>query len=696
MVNRLRTLRRAAASVAGMCAFVLAASSASAETLAMPNRDFLMGASEVVWGITTLDNDGTGGIATTYEFDFDGDGVFDAAGTVTDRSYIAVNHTFPLAGTFTVGLRVTRGATVEDATTEVNVYDGAALNATDLRNLNVNRAIANGLRYLWTSQINRAANFPAGTTTSWGGSNQFDFPAAFTSLVVLAFENHGYQVPNNNSVPTGIYQKYVVLRGLNFVLSELAATNLTMQGAGDPCAGGFGPAPCQGLELDESGHGVYETGLAVLPLAASGALSRQATVGLAGLVNGETYEAILQRLVNSIAWGQGDNVGNGQGGWHYDLNNQGAGDGSSEGWIMLALLDAESAGATVPNFVRTEWSAPATGGLARGLNTDGSFDYQHNSNAASNSAVNVAKTGVGLQGMYFAGIPVADPRAQSALDWINTRWHAPSGESFLCSGSLNNKGCGYAMFNVFKALKLHGVVTLPNVNRPAGSLGDLDDWHLDYTDWLLANQTTPTIPTGGNWTPLHFSSQRTNAESPEAALALLILAPTALVLPDPTTFATVGLQHGSPLTTDPVTNPVGTSHTVTAIATAASGAPVATATVNFSVISGPNAGKNGSDVTDGLGQATFTYADTGGPGTDEIRASIGQLQSNIVEKIWVLGVTACDVDANDVVDMADLLAIRAGFGQAAGPNDPRDGNGDGVINIADLRYCQLRLGPVVQ
>ena len=43
---------------------------------------------------------------------------------------------------------------------------------------------------------------------------------------------------------------------------------------------------------------------------------------------------------------------------------------------------------------------------------------------------------------------------------------------------------------------------------------------------------------------------------------------------------------------------------------------------------------------------------------------------------------------------ADLLAIRAKNGQnASGPNDPFDPNKDGKINVADVRYCQLRLTP---
>ncbi len=51
----------------------------------------------------------------------------------------------------------------------------------------------------------------------------------------------------------------------------------------------------------------------------------------------------------------------------------------------------------------------------------------------------------------------------------------------------------------------------------------------------------------------------------------------------------------------------------------------------------------------------------------------------------------CDANGDGSVTSADLTIIRNANGQAAsGPNDPRDGNSDGSINVADVRYCQLR------
>jgi hypothetical protein len=128
-------------SALAMAAVMASSAVASAETLLMPKRDMLRGAQEVVWGITTLPN------GTAFTIDF-GDGSAPVNGNVVDRSYISFERTFALAGTFTVSLTV--GG--ETATTEVRVYDAATLSAFDLRALNINRAIASGLRHLWTTR----------------------------------------------------------------------------------------------------------------------------------------------------------------------------------------------------------------------------------------------------------------------------------------------------------------------------------------------------------------------------------------------------------------------------------------------------------------------------------------------------------------------------------------------------------------
>ena len=85
------------------------------------------------------------------------------------------------------------------------------------------------------------------------------------------------------------------------------------------------------------------------------------------------------------------------------------------------------------------------------------------------------------------------------------------------------------------------------------------------------------------------------------------------------------------------TNPMRTSHTVTATLTdTETGDPVVGATIGFDVLSGPNAGKTGSGVTDANGQATWTYTDDAAMDgeMDIIQASAGSVVSNTVTKTW--------------------------------------------------------------
>lgn len=686
-MNRIKMLWAVLRSSLALACLLAGAPSASAETLLMPERDFLASTSEVVWGVTTQAN------GTAFTIDY-GDGSTSAgadcgADTVADRSYIACNHTYAFAGTFTVKLTV--GA--EEATVLVRVFNAAALTAFELRGVNTNRAIQDALRSQWVTQSGRAAGFPASPTTSWSGVKYA------TAFAVLAFENHGYLLANDGSAPTGIYQKYAVQRGLYYIASQLSQLSLTAQTAGSPCVGaGIEAAPCIGL-YDTFDPG-YSTAVSALPFAGSTALSRTFPAGLGGVsgvyITGKTFREVLQRIMNAVAFGQGES-GLGRGGWTYQFNSSPV-DGSTVGWDVLALLDATASGIVIPAFVKSELK---DFGIPNNLNTNGSFDYQADGSAAGLSNVNFQKGGIGLQALFYVGQEgTGNPQVAAGVKYLSDRWLAAgAGDvTFWNCGSpvSHNKGCAYGMFNTFKALKLHGVSTLAGVTRGAGP-GPIPagDWYADYVDWFLANQTLPTTTTGGHWAALGFSCCNSD-QNMRTATALLILSPVALISPDPVKFGTVGLRHGVPLTTDPITNPIKTPHKVTAVVESTTGDPIPGATVNFSVLTGPNAGESGSGVTGADGRTTFTYTDAAGPGTDEIQASLGALKSNILKKIWIVSSTKCDVEPDGDVDMADLAAIRAAAGTTvpAGVDDPRDGNGNGRINVADVRYCQLRLTPV--
>ena len=107
------------------------------------------------------------------------------------------------------------------------------------------------------------------------------------------------------------------------------------------------------------------------------------------------------------------------------------------------------------------------------------------------------------------------------------------------------------------------------------------------------------------------------------------------------------------------TNPVGTQHTVTAKVSNSTGEPVQGALVTFDVISGPNQGEHGTDTTDANGEATFTYTDNGGAGTDQIQASFEDSNedtktSNTVTKEW----TTSEANTPPVADPQSVTTLE--------------------------------------
>jgi hypothetical protein len=75
------------------------------------------------------------------------------------------------------------------------------------------------------------------------------------------------------------------------------------------------------------------------------------------------------------------------------------------------------------------------------------------------------------------------------------------------------------------------------------------------------------------------------------------------------------------------------------------------------------------------------------------RQALDVLTTNSVERVNAIAppALACDTDADADIDSLDLQNIRQANGLLAQPGDRRDGNQDGRINVADVRYCQLRL-----
>ncbi len=206
-----------------------------------------------------------------------------------------------------------------------------------------------------------------------------------------------------------------------------------------------------------------------------------------------------------------------------------------------------------------------------------------------------------------------------------------------------------------------GQFSLVDVNgqRMTSSAGDFDDGQLSngalYTVGGLgddpANPANPNVTndpddelytldpflTAGETDITVFSQNPSNDDI--IHLATFIIEGTAAIV-----------GEGILLTPLDATNPVGTDHTLTARVQDDDGDPIADRNVDFEVISGPNTGLMGSDMTDAAGEATFTYASTD-PGTDVIVARFvssggGTITSNQATKTWTdSGAQGCTRDA---------------------------------------------------
>ena len=177
---------------------------------------------------------------------------------------------------------------------------------------------------------------------------------SYTSLVVLALENHGHTVIDDAT--QDIFQP-VVRRGLNYILDHLKKIPLGPQNGNDPCVGVPADAnKCVGLG-DTGFESMYVSSVIALALAGSGAPAAVVPAGIGAssgnFVTGRTFADIIQRQANAIMWGMNDS-GNLRGGFGYGLNDGSYADGSTAGWGVLALLDAEAAGAVMPAWVRAD------------------------------------------------------------------------------------------------------------------------------------------------------------------------------------------------------------------------------------------------------------------------------------------------------------------------------------------------------
>lgn len=448
----------------------------------------------------------------------------------------------------------------------------------------IEQAIDDGLAWLATQQN--------GTTGQWGVSNT----VCHTALAVLKFEHHAIFGLGISPFDAGYMYHTNVEKGLDYLFLQAKTEGgvpLTSP-HGNPDPDGDGGI----IIYNNVNERMYEQGAAMMAIAASNAPGR--VVNVAGsIVDGWTYSAVLQDMVDLVAWAQQDS-GTGRGGWRY-APNSGA-DNSVSGYPTLGLGYAQAPppwgfGLTVPAFVKTElsiWIDYIQNDISGGSGYDTPTTY-----------VNVYKTGNLLYEMALVGDTAATPRVQNAVAYLVANWNAPYTAGipgFSTSGWKD--GAAYSNY--------HGTFTMMKGLEALGIplIGGIDWWQ------EIANEIVPEQNANGSW-PINSYGGTFELE---------------------TTWALLTMQRAVPppnlsLTPPTATNNINTSHTLTATLVDVTGAPVTGEMITFTVIAGPHAGKTGTGVTNASGQATWSYTGTS-VGQDTIIASGAGVTSNQAKKEW--------------------------------------------------------------
>jgi len=422
-----------------------------------------------------------------------------------------------------------------------------------------------------------------------------DLDLAATGLVVLKFEERANQLGLDPFNPAEYEYAQNVIDGLDYIFSFAIEDS---NGVHFP----FGA-------VWPNGRDVYDTGIAMMAIAASMSPGRVITTGPLAIAS-RTYQYALQRMMDALAFAQ-----NITGGWGYSIPEpSGWSDQSNSGYATLGIVFANS-----PSF---GFNVPIPPAVVPQLNIwidtvqipSGTYAGGAMYNPPAYNWVNILKTGNLLQQLSLVGDGVGSPRVQAAVGFIETYWGNLSAAHSEGAGWIGNY---QSMFCLMKGLKAYGIDTL--------SIGD---WFGQVSDYIIADAHKPDAD---HWYWESTAEQPAGLPVISTAWALLTLekvTPSALTLIPPSAI-----------------NLPGTDHTVTAIYQLG-GVAQGGVRIDFEIISGPNAGlASGSETTDPNGEATFTYTDTNstpGDNQDTIRAtafdgSANPLVSAEATKTWIDG-----------------------------------------------------------
>lgn len=381
-------------------------------------------------------------------------------------------------------------------------------------------AIDSGLAWLATHQ---AAN------GSWAGSG---YNAADTSAALLAFIEQKSKPLGWN----GANYATNVTNGLNYLMTQATQVNVGVRPDGfNADQSGTG----KGLYWGAQGETTYISGIALSTLAraVSSGYVGAGTVITSGnaAVIGKTYGTVIQESVDMYLAGQTTAAGGVyRGGWHY-YPSQGDADNSTTQWAAIGMTFAKSAGATIPQYTKTE--------LTHWMNyiqsPSGGSGYQ-----SIGDIVNESKTGGLLVEMAFTGYngtssgPGDHSDKAGALAFLNTNWQNTASGTWY-----GNFGHPYAMWSIYKGLEttigLADNATITNLHPQGSALldaGDTWNWYEDYSQSLVSTQNA-----AGDWNGYSYWGGPMGTAWNINILNATQVGPGPVTVPEPGSIALVGL-----------------------------------------------------------------------------------------------------------------------------------------------------------
>ena len=328
----------------------------------------------------------------------------------------------------------------------MSVFGAFPMTVSAASEAEIQQAIDNGTAWLAAQQN---PDGPWGTT----------YEVGHTGLALIKLCSHDPITYSDN-----------ISRGLDYLFANAYIVAIADQTAGDPDTNGNGIGV---VFYADSGHSMYETGIAVMALAECGCATPDAVVNVPGsAVDGWTYEQVLQDAVDYIAFAQTDS-GYGRGGWTYtEQNNSGPrSDNSISGYVALGLgyVETSECEITVPSFVYDEldiWVDYIQNDVDGGTN-DGGSGYTD-----PDGWVNIYKTGNLLFQMALVGNDETTGRVQDATDYIVRHWNDPIDPGW------NGTPADYqAMYTTMKGLEVFGIDTIDGI-----------DWFEEFSDVIVAQQ----------------------------------------------------------------------------------------------------------------------------------------------------------------------------------------------------------------